>query len=1078
MNGHFLERIVRLFIDSKLTPLLILLLLLLGGVALVQTPREEDPQIPVPMMDVFVDVPGMSSLEVESRVSIPLEQQLAEIVGVKDVFSTSSHGRSMVTVVFHVDDDEEDAIVKVNSKLASVMPSLPPGASRPGVAVRSVNDVPVLTVTFWSPRYDAYTLHRVVAQVEEEVRAIPNVAATTIIGGPRRQLRIVLAPARMAAFRIDAPQVIGALHGANAEGQSGSFTQANKEYLVNVGGFLHTAADLERVVVGMVASQPVYLHDLATVIDGPEEPQSFVFSGPGVAAAHKGTTVPPSLSPGVTLTVAKRAGTNAVDVAAEVLAKLDTLKGSLLPSDVQMTVTRNSGDTAQEKADELLKHLLIAIGGVMLIVALFLGWRPSLAVFLAIPATLALTLFLFYQGGYTLNRITFFGLILSIGILVDDPIVDVENIIRHFQAAKGSGRSLLETTVTAVNEVRSPLLLASLAVIFAILPLAFVSGMLGAYTRLIPIAATLAMVVSVLMAFLVTPWSAYHLLKGAADQPASHDHQQDTWTTILYRRVMRPLITHPLYRWAFLGSVTVLFAGAVYLIVGGIVPVKMLPFDNVTEFQVIVDMREGTALERTAQATREISDYLATVPEITDYQLYIGTAAPYNFNGLMRRYFLRQGPHVADIHVNLLPKGERAADSHAIALRVRPAIQTIAQRFNARVTVAEMPPGTPVLQTLVAEVYGPQHEQQIATAERVRDVFATTPDVVDVGWSVQTPQPTYLFHVDKEKAALHGIPTQHVVQTLNATLGGMEVGLAHFPKEKTAVPLMIQLSRHERSSLQDLQELPLVSPTGVVVPLSEVVDIQATTAPPMIHRKNLRRVVYVTGDTVDNPITSMLALDTALAQIRTPASQEIPRFFIAPPPFTDALGIKWDGEWQTTYEFLSQVGIAFAVVLALIYLLVVGWFQSFRVPLVILAPIPLSLIGIVPAHALLGWVFGAPSLVGFIAGAGLVVRNSIILVDFAEQRRKEGLPIAEAIIEAGAVRFRPMLLTASAVVVGSAVILFDPMFQGLALSLMAGEIVATFLTRLAVPVLYCVSETVRPSQLLTSPSLIEAAVPS
>lgn len=522
-----------------------------------------------------------------------------------------------------------------------------------------------------------------------------------------------------------------------------------------------------------------------------------------------------------------------------------------------------------------------------------------------------------------------------------------------------------------------------------------------------------------------------------------------------------------------MGGVTVLFIGAVYLLIGGIVPVKMLPFDNMAEFQVIVEMPEGTTLERTARVSKEIGEYLATVPEITDYQLYIGAAAPYNFNGLIRRYFLRQGPHVADIHVNLLAKRDRAADSHAISIRVRPEIQRIAQRFKARVTVAEMPPGTPVLQTLVAEIYGPQHEQQIAAAQRVREVFAVTPDVVDVGWSVATPQSTYRFQVDKEKAALLGVSTQHIVQTLNLTLGQMELGLAHFPKEKTAIPLVVQLPRHERSSLQDLSELPLLSSPDAVVPLSEVVSIQETTAPPLVHRKNFRRVVYVTGDTTENPITSMLAIDKALSQIVSPTGQELPRFFIEPPPSTEALAIKWDGEWQTTYEFLSQVGIAFAVVMALIYLLVVGWFQSFRVPLVILAPIPLSLIGIVPAHALLGWVFGAPSLVGFIAGAGIVVRNSIILVDFAEQRRKEGLPIADAIIEAGAIRFRPMLLTASAVVVGSAVILFDPMFQGLALSLMAGEIVATFLTRLAVPVLYCLSETVRPRNLPMLSPLIE-----
>lgn len=1072
MNQSFLEQVVRLFIHSKLTPLLIALLLLLGGVALVNTPREEDPQIPVPMMDIFVDLPGVTAAEIETRISIPLEQQLAEIAGVKDVYSTSMPGRSLVTVVFHVFDNEEDALVKVKSKLEAYANTLPVGASRPRVEPRSVNDVPILTVTFWSQRYDHFMLRRVVAQVEEEIRTIHNVAATTIIGGQRRQLRVLLDPARMTAFQIDTARIIAALQGANAEVQAGSFATANTEYIVNAGGFVRTVADVEQLLVGTTNQQPVYLRDVATLSDGPEEPQHAVFFAPGRAAVSTTNAAPSALSPAVTLAVAKRAGTNAVEVAEQVLARLDALKGTMIPRDIQMTVTRNTGKTAQEKADELLEHLLIAIGGVMVIVALFLGVRPALVVFLAIPTTLALTLFFFYYCGYTLNRITFFGLILSIGILVDDSIVDIENIVRHFQLAKHGNRSFLDTTVIAVNEVRSPLILASLAVIFAILPLAFVGGMLGAYTRLVPIAATTAMVVSVLMAFLVTPWAAYHVLRGEAKQqrreeyrnyfrerpPTGDQHEHEGKATELYRRIMRPLIGRLRYQWVFMSGVTILFAGALYLLFAGIVPIKILPFDNKSEFQVIVDMPEGTALERTAQVTKAIGDYIGTVPEVTDYQLYIGIAAPYNFNGLIRRYFLRRGAHVADIHINLLPKDARVADSHTIATRMRPGITAIAQRFNALVTIAEMPPGPPVLQTLVAEVYGPQHHQQIATAQKIRDVFAATPEVVDVNWSVTAAQPTYHFHVDTEKAALPGIPVQQVTQTVTTALSGMEVGLAHLPTEKTAVPLLVQLPRHERSSLQDLQELPLVSPTGQVVPLSEVVRIESTTAAPLLHRKNLKRVVYVVGDTTGNPISMMLTLDKKLSQLVTASGHEVVRLFTQSPADNDEVTIKWDGEWQTTYEFLGQVGVAFAVVLALIYLLVAGWFQSFRLPLVILAPIPLSLIGIIPAHALLDVFFSGPSLVGFIAGAGIVVRNSIILVDFAEQRRKEGLSMEDAIIEAGAVRFRPMLLTASAVVVGSAVILFDPMFQGMAISLMAGEIVATFLSRLAVPVLYCLSE--------------------
>jgi multidrug efflux pump subunit AcrB len=735
------------------------------------------------------------------------------------------------------------------------------------------------------------------------------------------------------------------------------------------------------------------------------------------------------------------------------------LQGTLIPGDVSVVVTRNYGETASEKSNELLLHMMIAIISVSLLIWLALGLREAGIVATAIPVTLALTLAVFYFYGYTLNRITLFALIFSIGILVDDAIVVVENITRHYRLPENQDRGVVEIAVEAVNEVGNPTILATFAVIAAILPMAFVSGLMGPYMRPIPIGASAAMVFSLLVAFVVTPWASLHLLKRKSDFYDSHD--REVWTTRVYRRVMGALIHHRRSRYAFLVGVALLLVAAMSLVMLKLVRVKMLPFDNKSEFQVIVDMPEGTTLEGTAAVTREIGDYIHTVPEVTDYQMYVGTASPYNFNGLVRHYFLRRGPNVADIQVNLAPKGQRSAQSHDIAKRVRPAIQQIAAKYMARVKVSETPPGPPVLQTLVAEVYGPNYRRQIEVARQIEDIFDKTEGVVDVDSYIEDPQVEYRFVVDKEKSALNAVMTDQVAATLRIAVEGMNVGLTHQPQEKEDMPIVLRLPRAERSSVDDLKQIKVLGQHGNLVALDELVRVEELTAEQNIYHKNLMPVVYVTGDVagkVESPVYAILQLNRALDQLQLPGGYKLERYVASQPFSSDKLAMKWDGEWHITYEVFRDLGLAFAAVLLLIYILVVGWFQSFKTPLTIMAAIPFSLIGILPAHALMGAFFTATSMIGFIAGAGIVVRNSIILVDFVELRLAQGMALADAVIDAGAVRFRPMMLTAAAVIVGSAVILFDPIFQGLAISLMAGEVASLLLSRMTVPVLFYMSE--------------------
>lgn len=1054
MKRGLAGKIANAFIDSRLTPLIIVASLALGFFSILQTPREEEPQIVVPMLDVFVGMPGASSQEVEQRVTIPMERLLRELPGVEYLYSTSQPGGALVIVRFYVGIKEEDAIVRTYNKLYANFDRIPQGATQPLIKVRSIDDVPVLAVTFWGRKYDGFALRRIAAEVQESVKQVENVSETTLLGGQRREVRITLDPQKLAAYRISPPLIARALQANNQRSQSGSFAEGNQEFAVEAGAFFKNADDVRKIVVAVQSGRPVHLGDIANLTDGPEEPADYVYFGTGGAVAGE-----PGTFPAVTLAVAKRKGANATEVSKAVLEKIDSLRGYVLPNDVQATVTRNYGQTAKQKSDELLKHLFLATISVTLLVALALGWRESGVVLLAIPVTLALTLFIFYAYGYTLNRVTLFALIFSIGILVDDAIVVVENIVRHFRLPENQGRPWNDVVVEAVNEVGNPTILATFAVIAAILPMAFVRGLMGPYMRPIPVGASAAMTFSLMIAFVVSPWAALRLLRGHAGKQASGEAEGKA--TRLYRQVMGGLIKNRRKRWAFLGTMVVLLLLACSLVAFKAVRVKMLPFDNKSEFQVVVDMPEGTPLERTLAVEQEIGAYLHTQSEVLNYQIYAGTSGPYNFNGLVRHYYLRRGANQGDIQVNLRAVDDRSRQSHALAKEMRGPVQEIAQRWNARVKVAEVPPGPPVLSTLVAEVYGPDYQRQVDVARRIRAIFDETPGVVDVDWYMVADQSKLDFEVERDKAGARGITAADISQSLAMGLGGEQVGLMHVADEREDVPIRVQLSRASRSSLADLRGLYLNAPDGAMVPLGQLAKVQERTIDRNIYRKNLREVVYVTGDVAgaeESPVYAMGELGDKIRALKIPEGYRIAQFTATQPPDSKKIAIKWDGEWHITYEVFRDLGLAFAAVLVLIYLLVVGWFQSYKTPLVIMAPIPLTLVGILPAHAAMGAFFTATSMIGFIAGAGIIVRNSIILVDFIKLRREQGMTLEEAVVDAGAVRFRPMLLTAAAVVVGAGVILFDPIFQGLAISLMAGEVASTLLSRLAVPVLYFMSE--------------------
>jgi multidrug efflux pump subunit AcrB len=1067
-------RIVQSFIDSKLTLLIVIASLLLGVFAVVMLPREEEPQIKVPMVDVLVSMPGFHAKEVEERATRPMEKLLWEIPGVEYIYSTSSEGQAVVIVRFKVGENMESSLVKLNQKLQQNFDRIPHGVSTPLIKARTIDDVPILALTFHSARYDHLALRRLVAQVDDAVKQVPLVAETTIIGGAQRQLRVLLDPVRLASRNLSPAGLVPMLQQANKQFSAGSLTSDNHEIIVETGAFLQTAEDVGNVVVGVYSGKPVYLRDVADIVDGAEEPSQYVFFGSG--AANKISADEPA----VTLSVAKRPGANAISVARQVLKKMDTLKGYIIPADVQVTVTRNYGLTAEDKSNELLWHMLLAVVSVSFLILLVLGWRESLIVLLAIPATLALTLLIFYLYGFTLNRITLFALIFSIGILVDDAIVVVENIVRHFHLPQNKDRSRTTVTIEAVGEVGNPTILATFAVIAAVLPMAFVGGLMGPYMRPIPIGASAAMAFSLAISFIVTPWAAIRILQWRRKLNSANSHTPDRESASenffgrMYRGLMTPLIASAKRRYQFLAILVVLLLASMTLVGIGWVKVKMLPFDNKSEFQIILNMPEGSSLERTAQAAREIAATVRTEPEVTDYEIYAGIASPFNFNGLVRHYFMRRGANVADLQINLVPKNERKAQSHDIAKRVRPRVAEIAAKFGARVAVAEVPPGPPVLQTLVAEIYGPTEENRLKLAQKVIDIFHNTPGVVDTDWYIEADQPKVEFVIDKEKAALHGISAETISQTLKIAVGGESVDLLHVPREKEDVNIVLQLPLASRSNPEELlalrvrsgdaNALPEPSIAGAaapLVPLRELVKVKQTITDKSIYHKNLMPVTYVIGDVagaVESPVYAILKMNEALAKLDTRefgGDGTKLKILNAVLPFTDQQpAMKWDGEWHITIEVFRDLGLAFAAVLVLIYILMVGWFRSFLTPMIVMVVIPFSLIGVLPAHGLLHAFFTATSMIGFMAGAGIVVRNSIILVDFIEMRLAENHPLAEAVIEAGMIRFRPIMLTALAVVAGATVILADPIFQGLAIALMAGSLISMFTAPVLVPLLY------------------------
>ena len=1064
MNEVIAGKLAKQFINSKITPLLMVASLLVGIMATFMTPREEEPQIVVPMVDLYIPFPGAAPAEVEARVAKPIERTLTEIPGVDYVYSTSMPDVALVTVRFKVGEDAERSMVKLWSTLMKNMDKMPSGVQFPLMKKVSIDDVPVLNLTFWSKTKNPYQLRQSAAAVAEELKKINNIGDVEIKGGLKRQIKIELNKAKLQQFNVSPMQIARQIQQGNSQMTSGDFKQMNQEIVVRSGKFLESAEEVSNIVVGIYGASPVYLRDVATIVDGPEEVNNYNFFG-WAAAAPNGSVA--GEYPAVTLTVAKRKGGDASVLADKVMSKVEGLRKTVIPSGITVTETRNYGATASEKVFTLLEHLLMAVVAVTVVVGFFLGWRGALVVLASVPITFALTLLIYYLLDYSLNRVTLFALIFVTGIVVDDSIIIAENIHRHFAMKR---QPKLQAAITAINEVGNPTILATFTVIAAVLPMVFVSGLMGPYMSPMPIGATLAMIFSLLVALIATPWLSYRLLK---TEEGHHEEYDITKTGYykLFNNILSPFIESSFKRWVAFGVVALMLLGAIALVPLKAVQMKMLPFDNKNEFQVILDMPEGTSLEQTARAAKEVAAYLKTIPEVSSYQYYVGTNAPINFNGLVRHYYLRQKANMADIQVNLVHKGERKAQSHDIAKRVRPGVQLIAQRYNGNAKIVEIPPGPPVMSTLVAEIYGPSQSEQIALAKQVKQVFKETPGVVDIDWLVEADQKVYNLVVNKERAAFRGVSAEQIAQTLRMSLAGMDVGLIHTANELDPVTIQVRLPQSDRTSLHDLSGIFVQSQgmgtlttrlrAGEMIPLSELVTVEEKIQDKSIYHKDLRRVVYVTADVAgatESPVYAMLDMDKKIQKLKVPGGYSVNPLYTANPMSEDKPSMKWDGEWQITFEVFRDLGTAFAVVLVIIYLLIIGWFQSFKTPLIMMIAIPLSLVGIIPGHWLHGAFFTATSMIGMIALAGIMVRNSVLLIDFIQIRRAEGADLKQAVIESAAVRTRPIILTSGAVVIGSVVMLFDPIFQGLAISLIWGGVLSTILTLVVVPLVYYMAE--------------------
>ena len=1060
MQQGFAGNIAKLFLDSKLTILLMGAFLLIGIYSSTIIPREEEPQIDVPIADIFVGYPGASPEEVESRISKPLEKLISNIKGIEYVYSVSMNEQAMLVVQFYVGEDIERSLVKLYNEIMKHMDRMPKGVTLPLVKSRAIDDVPMLGLTLWSENYNDFQLRRIAQEVSSEIKKINDVSITKVIGGRSREMRVILDKDKMAESGIGFLGIANNIKANNQEYSSGSFNYNDEEFTVKSGAFLETTDDLLNLIVGVYKGRPIYLKQVAEVIDGPELPKSYVSFGYAKAAGKKKENYY-SEYPAVTISVAKRKGADAMKISEKILEKIDVLKETLIPDDVHIATTRNYGETASEKVSELLMHLLGAIIAVTFVVMLSMGWRGGLVVFLSVPITFALTMFAYYFMDYTLNRITLFALVFVTGIVVDDSIIIAENMHRHFKMRR---LPFKQAAIYAINEVGNPTILATFTVVAAVLPMAFVSGLMGPYMSPMPIGAAIAMLFSLFVALTITPYLGYTFLR-EKDKPGKKKKKQyvleESWIYKFYYRMVNPLLISWWKRWLFLGLNTVVLLGVMYMFVNKSVAVKMLPFDNKNEFQVVIDMPEGTTLERTANIAKEIGQFISEQEEVVNYQTYVGTSAPITFNGLVRHYDLRGGSNMSDIQVNLTDKKDRKIQSHDIAKKYRGPIQKIAAKYNANVKIVEVPPGPPVLSTLVAEVYGPEYKKQIEVADSVRNILLTTPDIVDIDWMVEDDQSEYHFIIDKEKAMLNGIAPQQIVASLNMAMSDHPISNLNAELDNDPVGINLQLAESERSDINSIMGLKMISQSGMAIPVSELVEVVKQNKDKSIYRKNQRRVVYVTADMagkLESPVYAIMDMGERLKKMVLPKGYKLEEAYAKQPFSENDFTVKWDGEWQITLEVFRDLGAAFAIVLVIIYILIVGWFQNFKAPFVMMVAIPLSMTGIILGHYFLDAFFTATSMIGMIALAGIMVRNSVLLIDFINLRLDEGIDFKQAVIEAGAVRTTPILLTAGTVVIGAFVILFDPIFQGLAISLMGGTIASTVLTLLVVPLVYYLTE--------------------
>jgi multidrug efflux pump subunit AcrB len=1068
----FMGRVVDKFLRGNLAVLLMIISLVAGAVALIVTPREEDPQIVVPLADVMVSYPGGTAEEVERLVSSRLERMLYQIDGVEYVYSMSRPGMAVVTVRFFVGQDREASLIKLYNKIFQNIDKTTPGIAGWVVKPVEIDDVPIVNVALYSARYDEHELYRVAEEAASRLQHIENSARVTIHGGQKRQIQVSLDPERLAAYHLSLMEIAGALKVANVQTGTGAFQKADREVLVETGPFLSSADEVRNLMVGMHADRPVYLRDVAQVTDGPEEATSYSRIGFGAGEKkiqdsgfriqkaetslnNQQLTTNNLLSsyPAVTIAVAKKKGSNAVWVAGDVEKMLHAMRGDIIPDEVKFKVTRNTGETANEKVSNLLESLVIAVITVIGLISLAMNWRVGLIVVIAVPITYALTLVVNYMAGYTINRVTLFALILALGLLVDDPIVGVENIYRHLAMRK---LPRLQAISMAMNEVMPPVVLATLAVIVAFLPMFFITGMMGPYMRPMALNVPLAMLSSLIVAVAITPWLSNKILKVEGHEHDTEDVRA-TLTYRLYSKVMLPLVQSRSKTWVLVGITAFLFAGSLVLALTGLVPLKMLPFDNKNEFQIVVDLPESATLERTDAVVKEVEDLLRTVPEVTDFTSTVGAASPMDFNGLVRHYYLRQGANVADIRVSLLPRKEREMDSHALVLRLRNEIAALSTRTGANLKLVELPPGPPVLSTLVAEVYGrpdQSYDELIAAGKLVGVQMRKEPGVVDVDDSVEATQDKFFFRVDRDKAARNGIATEDIVQSLQMALSGMPVGMLHVPSEQNELSIVLKLPREKRSDLSRLAALTVKGRGGVGVQLGELGAFETRTADKTIFHKNQERVVFVTGEMAGRgPAYAVLALESWFKKNPLPAGIKV-----------DWAG---EGEWKITVDVFRDLGLAFAAALIGIYVLLAYQTGSYVLPGIIMLSIPLTMIGIMPGFWLLNALgnkpvggfdnpvfFTATAMIGMIALAGIVVRNGIILVDFIKTAVERGDPVRDAILESGAVRFRPIALTAAAALLGAWPITLDPIFSGLAWSLIFGLFVSTVFTLIVIPLVY------------------------